>query len=143
MIELPAYITVTEFEDYLASIYPPQNIYVYDSTGDIDIIATEILEEQLLFSAYTELDLAYNMSAAPQATSISATFMHSTHIWRSEGSRSAREDLIAQGVTEAGVVKEKYDQGILPFSPIIRSLLEPYTRTVAMVIEQKYREMNY
>jgi len=142
MVTLPAYITVEEFETFLENLYPPHAIYSTDSTsGEIDILATEDLYNDLLYSSYNELYLAYDMANVPQDLAINTTFYHAVHLWRSEGARSARLDLISQGVTRSGVYEETYGENILPFSPLIRSQLEAYKRTVAIRFSQMERDM--
>lgn len=131
MIELPSYINETDFSTYLDSLYPEHDI---DSTSMVKV----------LFAAYVELYLSYDVASAPNELVSTCVYYHACHIWRSEGSRSARLDLISQTVTEAGVVKEKYDgEGALPFSPFITTSLAPYKKSVSLVLGQRTREMEY
>jgi hypothetical protein len=140
MITLPTYITLEDYDTFLQNLYPPHDITVYDDDYE-DEDATDALRNSLIYTAYYELFLVYDLNAAPNDNVINSVFHHACHIWRSEGARSARLDLISQTVTEAGVVKEKYDKDGLPFSPIIKELLKNYKRTVALKLVEKVRDM--
>ena len=147
MIRLPLYITIPDFTEYLDELYPPHDIYVWPENGEEgnnDYLEdeTDRLRYSLLVTAYRELYLLYNLDSAPTNLVISAVHHHAVHIWRTEGSRSARLDLISQGVVEAGVYKEKYGD-LIPVSPFIRDLLEAYTRTVAIQTLQLSRDMEF
>jgi len=136
MITLPSYINIEDFEDFLELLFPPHNI----TAGTPE--ETESLRNNLLYTSYYQLYLAFDIDSAPRNSAIAAVHHHAIHIWRTSGSRLDRLDLISQTVSEAGVYQEKYREGMLPFDPIINSLLGPYTRTVAFRSEQLTREMN-
>lgn len=143
MITLPATITVEDFQTYLTNLYPPHNIAVLDGEGDPDEALTDALHNTLLYTAYYELYLTFDLDAAPFDSVVTAVHHHAVHIWRSEGARSARLDLISQTVAQAGIVKETYDRSALPFSPIINTLLQGYKRVVALKLVQRVRPMDH
>ena len=142
MIELPDHINIENFQEFLENYYPPHDITVRDDDDVVIVDDTESLLLALITTAYRKLYMAYHMDDVDQPLQSTATYLTAAFYWRAEGSMSARRDLIDQGVIKAGVVKETYDNSILPFPAEVRDMLEPYERTVAIHMVQVERPMN-
>ena len=134
MATLPDAITAAGFLTYLGTVYP-----VPDST--VTGAGETTLRTRLITTAYVQLAAKFDVDGAPAASVQDATYAQALFLYNGGTSMAKRASLRAQGVIEAGIVKEKYTEADAGICPEAAALLQEYAAGTTCALVQREREM--
>jgi hypothetical protein len=132
---LPAYLTDAGFKAFLNSSYPVPDTALTAS-------GATALRERVMVTAYNQLFTLYAIGDASEENRQHAVYAQGLFIYREGEALQKRAGLRAQGVTEAGIVKEKYkDLNGIPVCPEADALLSPYALAASVTLVQRERDV--
>lgn len=134
MATLPDDITEAGFLTYLGTVYPVPDTTVTDA-------GETVLRTRLITTAYTQLAAKYDVAGAPATSVQDATYVQALFVYNGGTPMAKRASLRAQGVIEAGIVKEKYSEADAGICPEAAALLQDYTTGTVCALVQREREM--